>query len=236
MIISSTIEQLLNPPKRDEETKTQGTLDKEDFLMLLVTQMRLQNPLEPLSNQEFAAQLASFSSLEQLTNLNETMKASQLANLSLIQSISNAMSSSMIGKRVLAENSRFAHISPDKDLLQYTVTEPADSVTVRVVTEVGNVVFEKKLGAMPKGVHDFKWDGVDNNGNLVADGQYFFEVSAFGDRGQDVTGVQMTSGIVTAVRFRDGRAFLIVNEVEIPINEIIEILLDENNSEAEDKT
>ena len=160
------------------------------------------------------------------------MKASQLANLTLTQSISNAMSASLIGKRVLAENNQFAHISPGKDILQYTLTEPADSVTVRVVTEVGNVVFEKKLGAMPKGVHKFVWDGIDNNGSSVADGRYFFEVSAFGSSGQDVAGRQMTAGIVTAVRFRDGRAILIVNEVEIPINEIIEILAGEDDSEA----
>lgn len=236
MIISSTIQQLLTPPDRGEDTKSQGTLDKEDFLMLLVTQMQLQNPLDPLSNQEFAAQLANFSSLEQLTNLNRTMEASQLADLALTQSISNVMSASMIGKRVLAENNRFAHISPDKNQMQFTITESADSVTVRVLTELGNVVFEKKLGALPKGSHDFEWNGVDNNGNLVVDGQYVFEVSASGSRGQDVTGVQLTAGTVTAIRFRDGRAFLVVNDVEIPINEIIEILLEENNSDTEDKS
>ena len=62
------------------------------------------------------------------------------------------------------------------------------------------------------------------------DGQYFFEVSASGSRGQDVTGVQLTAGTVTAIRFREGRAFLVVNDVEIPISEIIEILLEENNT------
>ena len=232
MQVSSTIQQLLIPPNRGEELKSQGTLDKEDFLLLLVTQMQLQNPLDPLSNQDFAAQLANFSSLEQLTNLNRTMEASQLADLALTNSISNAMSASLIGKRVLAESDRFAHISPGIDQMQFTVTEPAESVRVRVVTELGNVVFEKDLGALPKGSHDFKWDGVDKNGNLVADGQYVFEVSATGSRGQDVTGKQLTAGKVTAVRFRDGRAFLLVNNVEIPINEIIEILAEEEDSGA----
>ena len=92
MQVSSTIQQLLIPPNRGEELKSQGTLDKEDFLLLLVTQMQLQNPLDPLSNQDFSAQLATFSSLEQLTNLNRTMEASQLADLALTNSISNAMS------------------------------------------------------------------------------------------------------------------------------------------------
>lgn len=228
MIVSTPLDQLLNPLRKEEPVKAQGLLDKEDFLMLLVTQMKYQNPFDPIGNQDFGAQLAAFSSLEQLTNLNKTMKASQLANLQLTQSISNAMSASLIGKRILAENNRFAHISPEKDVLKFTLTDSADTVRVRIVSQAGITVYEEDLGAKPKGVHDFLWDGLDKNGNLAIDGQYFFEVSAAGSSGQNVAGTLMTAGIVTAVRFSGGQAYLIINDVVIPMSEVIEILAEQD--------
>ena len=225
-----TIDQILNPPQKEVVGKAKGFLGKEDFLLLMVTQMRLQNPLDPLDNQDFAAQLAQFSSLEQLTNLNETMELAQIANLGLTQSITNTMAASLIGKRVLAENNQLFHISPQKDVINFTLTDPADTVTIRIVTATGNVLLEKDLGGMPKGTHEFAWDGVDNNGNLVSDGKYLFEIVAEGSEGENVAGRAMAAGIVTGVRFRDGRAYLIVNNVEIPINEVQEVLAGPNES------
>ena len=228
----STIDQLLYPQIQEAPVKPQGYLDKEDFLLLLVTQLRYQNPLEPLENQDFGAQLAQFSSLEQLTNLNETMENTQQTNLVLTQSITNSLSASLIGKRVLAVNNRFYHISPQHDKLNYGLTGAAENVMVRIVTPAGTVLYEEELGAKPKGEYEFMWDGCDINGNLVSDGQYLFEIFAEDKNGANVAGTAMTTGTITAVRFHDGNAYLIVNNVEIPINEVSEILppLGSNNT------
>jgi flagellar basal-body rod modification protein FlgD len=70
-------------------------LDKEAFLSLLITQLRYQNPIKPLDNTEFIAQLAQFSSLEQMTNLNKNfLKFLEIQNLSL--------ASSLIGRNIKA--------------------------------------------------------------------------------------------------------------------------------------
>ncbi len=225
------IDVLLNPPKKEEVEKVSGLLGKEDFLLLLVTQMQYQNPLDPMENQDFAAQLAQFSSLEQLTNLNETMQQSQESNTTLTQSISNSFAANLIGKQVLAEDNRFVHIAPNHSLMQYALTDAASGVKIRVKTKVGNVLIENNLGAQPKGVHQFTWDGVDKNGNLVADGEYLFEVIAEGADGNSVAGTAMTAGTVQAVRFHDCVAFLLVNGVEIPMQEINTILPDLPGSE-----
>jgi len=71
------------------------SLGKEDFLQLLVLQLRTQDPLEPLKDRDFIAQLAQFNSLEQLINLNETMHS-----LSVLQALSS--STSLLGKEVVA--------------------------------------------------------------------------------------------------------------------------------------
>lgn len=62
-------------------SKDNSSLDKEAFLQLLVAQMKYQDPLEPTSNTEYISQLATFSSLEEMQNLNSTMEASQATNL-----------------------------------------------------------------------------------------------------------------------------------------------------------
>ncbi|MBO5484168.1 MAG: hypothetical protein J5979_03030 [Lachnospiraceae bacterium] len=62
----------ISESSQDTERKTGSSLDKEDFLMLLVTQMKYQDPLDPADNTEYVAQLAQFSELEQMQNLNQT--------------------------------------------------------------------------------------------------------------------------------------------------------------------
>ena len=82
----------VSAPKKD--------LGKDDFLQLFTTQLKAQNPLNPMDSTEFTTQLAQFSSLEQLTNIN-----TQLGNLLLFQnSLQNTMTTGMIGKRVKLSN------------------------------------------------------------------------------------------------------------------------------------
>jgi flagellar basal-body rod modification protein FlgD len=88
------------------------------------------------------------------------------------------------------------------------------------------VVYEKDMGSLPKGEHEFVWNGADAQGNVAADGQYTFEVTATDSKGNNVAGTLTSYGIVTAVRFRDGMVYLVVNNVEIPVSDIKEILYD----------
>ncbi|MFC1555333.1 flagellar hook assembly protein FlgD, partial [candidate division KSB1 bacterium] len=108
--------------------------------------------------------------------------------------------------------------------MQFNLNEAAKNVVLRITTGTGAVLLEKEMGAMPKGTQEFAWDGIDQNGNLVSDGEYYFEVFAEGSNGQNVAQSAFTSGEVTAVRFINGMAYLVVNNVEIPITEITEIL------------
>jgi len=97
--------------KQGEERIPKKELDKEAFLQLLVTQMRYQNPLEPLGDTEFIAQMAQFSSLEQLQNMNSTLSnltevfAEMLINQrEMTSSVLFSEATSMVGKEVLAVN------------------------------------------------------------------------------------------------------------------------------------
>ncbi|MDP3830447.1 MAG: flagellar hook capping FlgD N-terminal domain-containing protein, partial [Ignavibacteriaceae bacterium] len=80
--------------------KGKASLGKDDFMKLMLTQLKHQDPLNPMEGSEFAAQLAQFSSLEQLSNLNELTAQSIDANYYLTQSINNTMTATLIGKDV----------------------------------------------------------------------------------------------------------------------------------------
>jgi len=227
MKVTSTIDQLLNAPYNAQETaKAPGYMDKEDFLLLLITQLKYQNPLDPLKNEDFSAQLAQFSSLEQLTNLNSTMENAQVSNLTLTQSIMNSLAASLIGKRVLALNNIFYHVKGHADMMQFDLIDTAKNVIVRVKTDAGTVLYEEELGSKSSGINTFTWDGIDKNGNEVAQGGYIFEVEAEGLNGESVAGSVMTAGLITGVRFRDGQAFLVVNNIEIPLSEVKEVFME----------
>ena len=76
-----------------EGRNVKNTLDKDDFLKILVTQLTHQDPTQPMEDREFVAQMAQFSALEQMTNLNKEFSK-------VVDLISAGQAMSMIGKNV----------------------------------------------------------------------------------------------------------------------------------------
>ncbi|NIS39011.1 flagellar hook capping protein, partial [Candidatus Saccharibacteria bacterium] len=87
---------------QQNNSSSERILGKDDFLKMLVTQLNYQDPLNPMESTDFSAQLAQFSSLEQLSNIDETLQASLEANYLLATSINNTMAATIIGKQVRA--------------------------------------------------------------------------------------------------------------------------------------
>ena len=96
---------------------SEASLSRDDFLQLLVTQLGNQDPLNPMDGQEFAAQLAQFSSLEQLININESMIQSGEINGLLAQSVNAGVAADLIGKTIEAEGDQFQYSGEDSTSL-----------------------------------------------------------------------------------------------------------------------
>lgn len=196
-------------------------LGKDAFLQLLVTQLRYQDPLSPMENEAFLAQLAQFSSLEQMQQLNETVESSNL----LAQSLNNSAAAGFIGRHVRAAGSEAILGAEGNASLGYVLAQPADRVTVTVFDETGAVVRVLEQQGVDGGSGSVEWDGHNTAGERVAEGTYRFEVDAIDAEENAVAASTWIEGRVDGVTYRGGSAFLLVGDREVPLSSVLDIFV-----------
>lgn len=154
--------------------KKGSKLGKDEFLKLMVAQMNNQNPLEPQGNGEFIAQLAQFSTVEGITNLNTSVGSI----LSGSQSSQALQASTLVGRKVIVDSDKVkVDTSEDfKGALNLTASSP--NVWVNVYDTTGNQVNRLNLGQQTSGLVNFTWDGTDASGKKLDAGTYRFEAQA----------------------------------------------------------
>jgi len=196
-----------------------ATLGKEDFLKLLMTQLQYQDPLNPMDNQDFMAELAQFSSLEQLQNVNSNLQT----NLLLSQSLNNSVATNLIGKRVIALGSQVYLGRDSGEEITFDLSADA-GVTVEIYDAHNELVRTLKGGFLSAGRNRIPWDGRDQEGNQLSSGNYTYKLTATDSEGHPVEVTTYSSGLIDGVRFQDGNAVLIMGAQEINLSEIVEIL------------
>lgn len=161
-----------------------GTEELQDrFLTLLVTQLKNQDPMNPMENAELTSQLAQLSTVEEIGKLNQSM-TDLLASFKTNQSIQAA---SLVGKNVLAEGNSI-QLGGEGALGGMDLAATADKVVVEIRDADGNLVRAMELGEQPAGLSHFIWDGLNQSGEAVAEGMYQFSVTASkGDEDVEVT-------------------------------------------------
>jgi len=199
-------------------------LGKDDFLKMLIAQMKNQDPMNPMDSTQYAAQLAQFSSLEQLQNLNTSMTQSINANLTLTQSINNTLASTLIGKDVKIGSSTISNSGQSSVNLGYTLPSNAASASASIYDSMGNVV--KTIDSIPiaAGDHQLSWNFTDNNGNSLADGDYTFQISAKDSSGNDITADPFTTGTISGIKFSSSGTQLMINNAAYQLSDVQEIL------------
>jgi len=199
------------------------SMGKEEFLKLLVAQLQNQNPLSPLEGQEFAAQLAQFSSVEQLTSINDNIQNGTDADLTLTQAVNNTLSANFIGREITSLGNTVTLVSGETPSVNFVLNDYADKVTVKIYDEADNLVGTIESTGMDAGINSLVWDGKDAQGNPLPGGNYHFKVEATDADDNPVKVNELTKGIVSSVRYMDGRAVLIVNGKEISLSDVLEI-------------
>jgi flagellar basal-body rod modification protein FlgD len=176
-------------------------LGENDFLNLLVTQLKNQDPLKPVDNQEFVAQLAQFSQLQQSTQ-----------QVTLLQQLINAQSASqqyallpLIGRQVDVTGS-LIELGTAPAKLDYTLAGNASAVSITILNGNNQPIRVLSLGAQSAGAQDVQWDGRDQQGVSVAPGTYRYTVSAVDNKGTSVNAVTTSLVTVSGIRPNAGQA------------------------------
>jgi len=209
--------------QNDVTSALQNSLGKDDFLKLLITQMRNQDPLSPMQNQEFIAQLAQFSSLEQMQNINEKLDASTSSDLLMAQSISNAMVTNLIGKEVRLQTDQIQLADNGQVEFGIQAEKAAASAQVSIYNSSGNLVYYEDLGAVDAGEISFTWDGKNTQGNQAKSGTYSVKVQLINGDEEKTTATTFLDGEVTAIKYNSGGASLLVNGQLYSVGDVLEV-------------
>ena len=190
-------------------------MGQDQFLAMLVAQMNYQDPMSPMDSQQFAAQLAQFTTVEQLTQMNQSLEASLEAQMLMNQSVNNTMSAQLMGLEVVADNDLVILEDGESSEMMYELPSNASSLTVTIYDGDGSVVRTEEIGATPAGEYTYEWNGKNDAGVTVNDGQYTFEISAESSEGFALAVDQYIIGLVTGVTYENGSAVLKVGDLPV---------------------
>jgi flagellar basal-body rod modification protein FlgD len=202
-----------------QATTSANTMGKDAFLKLLISQLQHQDPLNPADSTEFTAQLAQFASLEQLSNVNDNLNTLKLYQAS----INNAQAVSFIGKEILATGNEIEKTGAQPVKCEFDLSAAAKSVVVSIYDSDGNFVKDVVSTSLPAGRQSLAWDGLDRNGNPVADGMYTFKIQAEGADGKPVAASTLTRGKVTGVTFDGFTPVLMIGERRVLFGSVLQI-------------
>ncbi len=196
---SATAAQLLGVTSyEDKKAATAGKgrseMGKQDFLTLFTAQLQNQNPLDPVKNEAFVAQLAQFSQLESLTNMQTSLDA-----LSTTMKSSRVMdSAALIGRSVAVSNGTASLAASGSVAASIDLPNGASGVTVQVRDATGQLVQTLVAGVQPMGTLNFAWDGTNSAGARAPAGSYTLTANGVVNGANQALEVQ-TLNTITAV-------------------------------------
>ncbi len=203
----------------------QGSFDQtyNQFLTLLTTQLKNQDPTSPMDTSQFTSQLVSFSQVEQQLKSNADLdKLVTLANNNQTQ-----LGLSYMGLNVDVQGNKF-DFDPAKDAsitTGYTLASAATTNTINVLDSSNNVVYTT-TGAMNTGPNSFTWNGVESNGQTAPAGAYTVQVNASDATNTPVSVTTSVPGTVTGMQTAsDGTVELQVGSQLVPLSNITSAFL-----------
>lgn len=190
--------------------------DMNDFLLMLTTQLKNQDPLSPMESAEFTNQLVGFAQVEQQIGINSNLQSLQTMQLTT----QNSLALSYLGRYAEIVDNQ-VELKDSKAKFAYMLPNDARSTTINIMDDKGKVI-RTMPGKVLAGNHIVEWDGKDASGNVVKDGMYAIEVkSAFGQDAEPKAVTTVVQARISAVSTGDnGEPTLTINGMAIPMSEV----------------
>jgi flagellar basal-body rod modification protein FlgD len=197
-----------------------GALGKDQFLKLLIAQMKHQDPMNPMDGTQMAAQLAQFSSVEQLQQMNESMQTQQTGQTGLATLLANNGALGSVGKSVLAAANSVDTTGGAPAALIADLPEHARSATLRVFDADGAEVATQDLGAVSPGRRTFTVSGA---AKALSGGTYRYVVETKSAAGEVADAPTYVAGRVDGVRYTPNGPVVTMNGVAVPYMSVTEL-------------
>ena len=200
-----------------ESDSTALAQDFDDFLQLLTTQLQNQDPLNPTDTETFTDQITQFNQVEQQIGTND--KLDQLIAATQGNALQQALG--YVGLDVSFEGQEFFNSGDGAgNRFVYDLSDEVESLTLRVVDEAGETVYTENVSGLP-GLQVIEWDGIGDDGNPVAAGNYELRLDVVPIDPTVPVSVELgVSSRVTGVETRGGEIFLAMGDVVVPISQV----------------
>lgn len=198
------------------KSKSSNIVNKDDFFKMLIAQLKNQDPTKPLDATAFTAQLAQFSSLEKLDNVNASL-TSLLSQQDLINRVQSAQ---LAGKYVVASGDQADSFSAAGRPVELGYDLPGDArkVLITIYDKNGRSVDMIEKTDQFKGMNKATW----NNGSART-GNFTFSIAAFDEQGRSLGAKTLSEGTVSKVNFHDGKVYVTVNNKEMGFDQILAV-------------
>lgn len=191
-------------PKREPKK----TLDKDDFLRIMVTQMQHQDPTKPFDSDRMMTELAQITSVEQLKNMNNKLEKV----VDQDRPLERLAMTHLIGKQVTVDRNRFPHKEGLNTTVSFMLPETAQETHVKIVSETGELMFEKDLGRLATGTNSFTWDGKQTSSLPAKSGNYQLLVEAVSPVGTPIKADFQIRSRIIGVGFDGKEPVLLVGD------------------------
>ena len=220
MITTATESSGLGAATADLFRPAGGQLGKDEFLKLLVTQLRYQDPLNPMEAQDLAVQLAQFSSVEQLIQANERLEQQLAASEALAAGLNTTAALGVLGQTITAVTDRAVVGEDGGGSIDVEIGGTGGSLTIRLIDENGDEIGTREVGALGAGRHTVDLGSAASG---LPAGVYRCEVVVKDGEGTRVPARILATARVDGVRYGSHGPVLIAGPLEIPLANVLEV-------------
>jgi flagellar basal-body rod modification protein FlgD len=208
-------------PSKKIRTTGEQNLDKNAFMKLMLTQMKNQDPMNPIQAHEMAAQLAAFTSVEQLQNLNTTMQEMKKEQSPTV----GFEALNFIGKSASGDSSEILRNKEDKShALKFILPREAENSEIRIRNSQGEVIRTLSVNNLKAGENEISWNGQDDRGMPTPPDTYQMFIESKDKMGNKILAETKFDGTITGVNFSAQGPILIVGNQSIRLSDVKKII------------